>query len=82
MCPGQVNECYSLFSYPPPPPLATCSLTLQTMGQRLALKDVRPHRWYQFRVSAVNSQGTRGFTAPSRHFLSSRGKAPPTTVPG
>nr|XP_023661392.1 anosmin-1-like isoform X1 [Paramormyrops kingsleyae] len=50
-----------------------------TMGQRVALKDVRPHRWYQFRVSAVNSQGTRGFTAPSRHFLSSREPLPPAT---
>ncbi|KAG7258508.1 hypothetical protein CRUP_014641 [Coryphaenoides rupestris] len=40
---------------------------------------VRPGRWYQFRVAAVNVHGTRGFTTPSRHFLSSREpSAPPT----
>ncbi|KPP69802.1 anosmin-1-like, partial [Scleropages formosus] len=47
---------------------------LMTMEDRAVLKDVRPHRWYQFRVCAVNSQGTRGFTTPSRHFFSSRAK--------
>lgn len=46
----------------------------QTMEERSVLKDIRPHRWYQFRVSAVNSQGTRGFTTPSKHFFSTRGK--------
>ncbi|KTF84445.1 hypothetical protein cypCar_00032379, partial [Cyprinus carpio] len=47
---------------------------LMTMEDRSVLKDIRPHRWYQFRVSAVNSQGTRGFTTPSKHFFSVRGK--------
>ncbi|XP_029104768.1 anosmin-1-like isoform X5 [Scleropages formosus] len=50
---------------------------LMTMEDRAVLKDVRPHRWYQFRVCAVNSQGTRGFTTPSRHFFSSRDPLPP-----
>ncbi|XP_063056944.1 anosmin-1b [Engraulis encrasicolus] len=50
---------------------------LMTIEERAVLKDVRPHRWYQFRVSAVNSQGTRGFTTPSKHFFSSRDPFPP-----
>ncbi|KAG7456916.1 hypothetical protein MATL_G00240940 [Megalops atlanticus] len=50
---------------------------LMTMANRAVLRDVHPHRWYQFRVSAVNSQGTRGFTTPSKHFLSSRDPLPP-----
>lgn len=50
---------------------------LMTMEERSVLKDIRPHRWYQFRVSAVNSQGTRGFTTPSKHFFSTRDPFPP-----
>ncbi|XP_017334319.1 anosmin-1b [Ictalurus punctatus] len=50
---------------------------MMTMEERALLKDVRPHRWYQFRVSAVNSQGTRGFTTPSKHFFSARDPFPP-----
>ncbi|KAL2090250.1 hypothetical protein ACEWY4_014938 [Coilia grayii] len=50
---------------------------LMTIEERAVLKDIRPHRWYQFRVSAVNSQGTRGFTTPSKHFFSSRDPFPP-----
>ncbi|RXN24374.1 anosmin-1-like isoform X2 [Labeo rohita] len=52
---------------------------LMTMEDRSLLKDIRPHRWYQFRVSAVNSQGTRGFTTPSKHFFSVRDPFPPET---
>uniref|UniRef100_A0A3B3SP29 Anosmin 1b n=1 Tax=Paramormyrops kingsleyae TaxID=1676925 RepID=A0A3B3SP29_9TELE len=48
-----------------------------TMQDHAVLKDVQPHRWYQFRVSAVNSQGSRGFTTPSKHFFSSRDPFPP-----
>ncbi|KAJ7986211.1 hypothetical protein DPEC_G00337610 [Dallia pectoralis] len=48
-----------------------------TMEDRVLLKDIHPHRWYQFRVSAVNSQGTRGFTSPSKHFFSTRDPFPP-----
>ncbi|XP_075868521.1 anosmin-1a [Nelusetta ayraudi] len=44
----------------------------QTTEQGARLADIRPGRWYQFRVAAVNSRGTRGFTTPSRHVHSSR----------
>ncbi|KAL1022862.1 hypothetical protein UPYG_G00033450 [Umbra pygmaea] len=50
---------------------------VMTMEDRVVLKDIRPHRWYQFRVSAVNSQGTRGFTTPSKHYFSTRDPFPP-----
>uniref|UniRef100_A0A8C9T7P3 Anosmin 1 n=1 Tax=Scleropages formosus TaxID=113540 RepID=A0A8C9T7P3_SCLFO len=53
----------------------------QTAEERLQLADIRASRWYQFRVAAVNVHGTRGFTAPSKHFRSSRDpSAPPTPV--
>ncbi|XP_054551837.1 anosmin-1 isoform X2 [Talpa occidentalis] len=44
----------------------------QTTDERVQLTDLRPSRWYQFRVAAVNVHGTRGFTAPSKHFCSSK----------
>ncbi|XP_061572020.1 anosmin-1a [Cololabis saira] len=43
-----------------------------TTEQEVRLSDLRPGRWYQFRVAAVNSRGSRGFTTPSRHVHSSR----------
>ncbi|XP_016063056.1 PREDICTED: anosmin-1 [Miniopterus natalensis] len=49
----------------------------QTTDERAQLTDIRPSRWYQFRVAAVNVHGTRGFTAPSKHFCSSRDPSPP-----
>ncbi|XP_077429377.1 anosmin-1-like isoform X2 [Vanacampus margaritifer] len=49
----------------------------QTTEQRARLYDIRPGRWYQFRVAAVNAHGTRGFTSPSRHIQSSRDPAHP-----
>ncbi|XP_035768816.1 anosmin-1a [Neolamprologus brichardi] len=49
----------------------------KTTEQRARLSDVRPGRWYQFRVAAVNLHGTRGFTTPSRHFHSSRDPSNP-----
>uniref|UniRef100_A0A4W6EJ10 Anosmin 1a n=1 Tax=Lates calcarifer TaxID=8187 RepID=A0A4W6EJ10_LATCA len=49
----------------------------QTTEQGVRLSDIRPGRWYQFRVAAVNSHGTRGFTTPSRHFQSSRDPSSP-----
>ncbi|KAB0372200.1 hypothetical protein FD755_015992 [Muntiacus reevesi] len=48
----------------------------QTTDERVQLTDVRPSRWYQFRVAAVNVHGTRGFTAPSKHFRSSKVSSP------
>ncbi|KAF3857292.1 hypothetical protein F7725_009151 [Dissostichus mawsoni] len=49
----------------------------QTTEQGARLSDTRPGRWYQFRVAAVNSHGTRGFTTPSRHIHSSRDPSSP-----
>uniref|UniRef100_A0A3Q0QZW8 Anosmin 1a n=1 Tax=Amphilophus citrinellus TaxID=61819 RepID=A0A3Q0QZW8_AMPCI len=49
----------------------------QTTEQGVRLSDIRPGRWYQFRVAAVNPHGTRGFTTPSRHVHSSRDPANP-----
>ncbi|XP_039599515.1 anosmin-1 isoform X1 [Polypterus senegalus] len=51
----------------------------QTTDEHVLLSDTRASRWYQFRVAAVNVHGTRGFTAPSKHFRSSKDpSAPPT----
>uniref|UniRef100_A0A8C9RP31 Anosmin 1b n=1 Tax=Scleropages formosus TaxID=113540 RepID=A0A8C9RP31_SCLFO len=58
-------------------PASDWQTVLMTMENQAVMKDLKPHRWYQFRVSAVNSQGTRGFTAPSSHFLSWRDPSPP-----
>ncbi|XP_074523550.1 anosmin-1b isoform X1 [Halichoeres trimaculatus] len=48
-----------------------------TLSEHLVLSDLRPQRWYQFRVAAINSHGSRGFTTPSRHHISSRDPSPP-----
>ena len=52
-----------------------CDISPQTTDERVQLTDIRPSRWYQFRVAAVNVHGTRGFTAPSKHFRSSKGQS-------
>ncbi|CAJ1087158.1 anosmin-1a isoform X1 [Xyrichtys novacula] len=49
----------------------------QTTEQGARLSDIRPGRWYQFRVAAVNTHGTRGFTTPSRHIHSRRDPSNP-----
>ncbi|XP_030161538.1 anosmin-1 [Lynx canadensis] len=49
----------------------------QTTDERVQLTDIRPSRWYQFRVAGVNVHGTRGFTAPSKHFRSSKDPSAP-----
>ncbi|XP_062866922.1 anosmin-1a [Trichomycterus rosablanca] len=49
----------------------------QTSEERVWLTDIRPGRWYQFRVAAVNVHGTRGYTTPSRHFRTSKDPSPP-----
>ncbi|XP_067300781.1 anosmin-1 [Pseudorasbora parva] len=54
----------------------------QMAEERVQLSDIRPSRWYQFRVAAVNIHGTRGFTAPSKHFRSSRDPSPPPAPSG
>ncbi|XP_028650398.1 anosmin-1b isoform X1 [Erpetoichthys calabaricus] len=54
------------------------TVTMTTEDHAL-LRDIRPNRWYQFRVAAVNTHGTRGFTTPSKHFHSSKDPTPPET---
>uniref|UniRef100_A0A3Q3RXN5 Anosmin 1b n=1 Tax=Mastacembelus armatus TaxID=205130 RepID=A0A3Q3RXN5_9TELE len=48
-----------------------------TLSEDVVLSDVRPQRWYQFRVAAINSHGSRGFTTPSKHYISSKDPSPP-----
>ncbi|XP_043926656.1 anosmin-1-like isoform X2 [Protopterus annectens] len=50
-----------------------------TTENHFLLKDTRPNRWYQFRVAAINIHGTRGFTAPSKYFCSTRDPLPPSS---
>ncbi|KAM9762037.1 anosmin-1b [Menidia menidia] len=55
-------------------PWATVAMTLT---EDVVLSDLRPQRWYQFRVAAINSHGSRGFTTPSKHYISSKDPSPP-----
>ncbi|XP_056884134.1 anosmin-1a isoform X1 [Takifugu flavidus] len=58
-------------------------VVLQTTEEGARLVDIRPGRWYQFRVAATNTRGTRGFTTPSRHIHASRDPSnppPPTEL--
>uniref|UniRef100_A0A667YCL0 Anosmin 1b n=1 Tax=Myripristis murdjan TaxID=586833 RepID=A0A667YCL0_9TELE len=55
-------------------PWATVAMTL---AEHVVLSELRPQRWYQFRVAAINSQGSRGFTTPSKHYISSKDPSPP-----
>ncbi|XP_028301413.1 anosmin-1b [Gouania willdenowi] len=48
-----------------------------TLSEEAVLSDLRSQRWYQFRVAAINSQGTRGFTTPSKHYISNKDPSPP-----
>ncbi|XP_036401883.1 anosmin-1-like [Megalops cyprinoides] len=49
----------------------------QTTEEHVQLTDIRASRWYQFRVASINIHGTRGFTAPSKHFCSSKDPSVP-----
>ncbi|XP_062250728.1 anosmin-1b [Platichthys flesus] len=53
------------------------STAAMTLSEDVVLSDLRPQRWYQFRVAAINSHGSRGFTTPSKHYISSRDPSPP-----
>ncbi|XP_003978488.2 anosmin-1b [Takifugu rubripes] len=48
-----------------------------TLSEDAVLSELRPQRWYQFRVAAINSHGSRGFTTPSKHYMSSKDPSPP-----
>ncbi|XP_015232128.1 PREDICTED: anosmin-1-like [Cyprinodon variegatus] len=50
---------------------------VMTLSEDAVLSDLRPQRWYQFRVAAINSHGSRGFTTPSKHYISSKDPSPP-----
>lgn len=51
---------------------ATVARTDETRG-RLEQPPYAPGRWFQFRVAAINENGTRGFSAPSRPFFTELG---------
>ncbi|CAJ1060974.1 anosmin-1b [Xyrichtys novacula] len=53
------------------------STIAMTLSEHMVLSDLRSQRWYQFRVAAINSHGSRGFTTPSRHHISSKDPSPP-----
>ncbi|XP_059924049.1 LOW QUALITY PROTEIN: anosmin-1-like [Gadus macrocephalus] len=53
------------------------STVAMSLSERVVVPEVRSQRWYQFRVAAINSQGSRGFTTPSKHYISSRDPSPP-----
>ncbi|XP_073529196.1 anosmin-1-like isoform X2 [Phyllobates terribilis] len=53
-----------------------------TAAQHFIMADIRPGRWYQFRVAAVNTHGTQGFTIPSKHVHSTGDLLPPAAPTG
>ncbi|XP_035441316.2 anosmin-1 [Spodoptera frugiperda] len=58
--------------------LGEWSLLLRTNKTKVSLRNaLKPGRWYRFRVAAVSSSGTRGFSAPSSPFTPRRGPRPP-----
>ncbi|XP_040205400.1 anosmin-1-like isoform X3 [Rana temporaria] len=59
-----------------------CHKKCETATHRFSMPDIRPNRWYQFRVAAVNVHGTLGFTTPSKHFHSKKDPLPPAAPTG
>ncbi|KAG5883095.1 hypothetical protein JTB14_027892 [Gonioctena quinquepunctata] len=54
------------------------SLCSKSMKPRRVLKHlVKPGKWYQFRVAAVNENGTRGFSSSTMPFAVSTSPKPP-----
>ncbi|KAK5621961.1 hypothetical protein CRENBAI_009220 [Crenichthys baileyi] len=56
---------------------------VMTLSETVVMSDLKPQRWYQFRVAAINSHGSRGFTTPSKHYMSSKDPSapePPTNI--
>ncbi|XP_064800291.1 anosmin-1-like isoform X2 [Oncorhynchus masou masou] len=72
-----VQRCWNYGIHPSEDDATEWETVAQTTEERVQLADIRASRWYQFRVAAVNVHGTRGFTAPSKHFRSSRDPAAP-----
>uniref|UniRef100_A0A146YJK6 Anosmin 1b n=1 Tax=Fundulus heteroclitus TaxID=8078 RepID=A0A146YJK6_FUNHE len=50
---------------------------VMTLSEDVVISNLRAQRWYQFRVAAINSHGSRGFTTPSKHYISSKDPSPP-----
>ncbi|CAB1328847.1 unnamed protein product [Coregonus sp. 'balchen'] len=71
-----VQRCWNYGIHPSEDDATEWETVAQTTEERVQLADIRASRWYQFRVAAVNVHGTRGFTAPSKHFRSSREQIP------
>nr|XP_026485502.1 anosmin-1 [Vanessa tameamea] len=58
--------------------LGDWNLILRTNKTKVSLRNLlKPGRWYRFRVAAVSSSGTRGFSAPSSPFTPRKGPRPP-----
>ncbi|KAJ8724321.1 hypothetical protein PYW08_015795 [Mythimna loreyi] len=58
--------------------LGDWNLLVRTNKTKVSLRNaLKPGRWYRFRVAAVSSSGTRGFSAPSAAFTPRRGPRPP-----
>lgn len=44
----------------------------------MSLKNqLKPGRWYRFRVAAISASGTRGYSTPSAPFTPRKGPRPP-----
>ncbi|XP_061704937.1 anosmin-1 isoform X2 [Cydia pomonella] len=59
--------------------LAGWNLLLRTNKTKISLRNLlKPGRWYRFRVAAISSAGSRGFSSPSAPFTPRKGpRAPP-----
>ncbi|XP_029567742.1 anosmin-1 [Salmo trutta] len=77
-----VQRCWNYGIHPSEDDATEWETVAQTTEERVQLADIKASRWYQFRVAAVNVHGTRGFTAPSKHFRSSRDPAAPPSPAG
>lgn len=58
--------------------LGTWNIILRTNKTKASLKNIlKPGHWYRFRVAAVSSEGTRGFSKPSEPYILRKGPRPP-----
>ncbi|XP_063634448.1 anosmin-1 isoform X2 [Cydia splendana] len=59
--------------------LAGWNLLLRTNKTKISLRNLlKPGRWYRFRVAAVSSTGSRGFSSPSSPFTPRKGPRAPS----
>ncbi|OWR47351.1 Kal-1 protein precursor [Danaus plexippus plexippus] len=58
--------------------LGEWNLLMRTNKTKVSLRNqLKPGRWYRFRVAAVSASGTRGFSEPSAPFTPRKGPRPP-----